>query len=66
MQIPRKLFSRITEYFEGNVTRAELWWRIPNPVLNGLAPKDYHQSGSWKRLEKMIDDALEESNNAET
>jgi hypothetical protein len=39
------------------------WVVIPNPVLNGYRPKDYCFNGSWKRLEKMIDDALEEASN---
>jgi hypothetical protein len=40
-----------------------LWFEIDNPVLNGIKPKDYHQNGRWDRLEKMIYDALEESEN---
>jgi len=62
MQVPQKLLHRVTAYFEGNVTKAKLWFEIDNPILNGMKPKHYHQSGSWKRLEKMIDDALQESN----
>lgn len=38
-----------------------MWFEIPNPVLNGMKPKDYHLSGRWDRLEKMIYDALEET-----
>lgn len=66
MLIPRKLLSRILDHFDGDMVRAKLWFDIPNPVLNGLAPKNYHQGGSWKRLEKMIDDALEEYNEQRT
>lgn len=61
MLIPQKLLSRVAEHFSGDLNRARLWFEIDNPVLNGMKPKHYHQSGSWKRLEKMIDDALMES-----
>lgn len=60
MQIPLKLFNKVLDYFDGNVTRARLWFDIPNPVLGGLKPKDYHQKGSFKNLDKLIIDALKE------
>lgn len=66
MLIPRKLLSRVAEHFNGDMNRARLWFEIDNPVLNGMKPKHYHQSGSWKRLEKMIDDALMETANERT
>lgn len=66
MLIPQKLLSRVAEHFEGNMVKAKLWFEIDNPVLNGMKPKNYHQSGSWKRLEKMIDDALMETENERT
>ena len=63
MLIPQKLLSRITDHFNGDVSRAMMWFHIPNPILNGMRPMDYKFNGSWKRLEKMIDDALEENSN---
>jgi hypothetical protein len=51
----------VASYFGENTTRAAIWFKTPNPVLNNLRPCDYYFDDSWKRLEKMIDDALEES-----
>lgn len=65
-QIPQKLLRKVMDYYGGNVVKAKLWFEIDNPVLNGMKPKNYHQSGKWTRLEKMIDDALKESNNERT
>lgn len=56
--VPKKLLQKVTEHFEGNAFKANLWFEISNPVLNGMKPKDYHQAGKWDRLERMIDDAL--------
>lgn len=62
---PRKLLCQVAQHFEDDLNRAKLWFQIPNPVLNGMRPKDYYfkNSGGWKRLEKMIDDAVEETKN---
>lgn len=45
------------EHFNNDKTLIKMWWYLPNPVLNGMAPKDYPVN----RLLKMIDDALSES-----
>jgi len=48
-------------YFENDLTRATLWFHVPNPVLKGMKPIDYKLGGTYDRLEKMIGDALRES-----
>lgn len=60
-QVPQKLLRLVTEHFEGNIIKAQLWFEIDNPVLNGMKPRNYHQGGKWDRLEKMIHDALKEN-----
>ena len=61
MLIPKKLQQKVIDYFGGNVNKANLWWGIDNPILNDMKPKNYYAGGNWKRLEKMIDDALKEN-----
>lgn len=58
-QIPQRLLTKVAAHFNGDIARVSMWAACPNPVLDGMRPKDYHQD-NWKRLEKMIDDALME------
>ena len=61
MIIPENLLSLVMRYFENDLTRATLWFHVPNPVLKGMKPIDYKLGGTYDRLEKMIGDALRES-----
>lgn len=63
MHIPLKLLRKVINHFNGNINQARIWLDIPNPVLNGMRPTEYCFNASWERLEKMIDDALEETKN---
>jgi hypothetical protein len=54
----QKLFCRVRDYYGGNLMKANLWFRLPNPVLNGMRPKDYKIDGKWDALGRLVDDAL--------
>ena len=61
-QVPQRLLNLVIKYFRSR-DKARLWFDIPNPVLNGVKPKDYHQNGKYHLLEKLIISALEENKN---
>lgn len=63
VQIPHKLMQKVIKHFQGDVTKAKLWFEIDNPMLNGMKPKHYHQGGRWDRLSRLIDDALQGDEN---
>lgn len=59
-QVPPKLYSLLTGWFQGDKRKAMLWFEVSNPMLNGLRPKDYHQNGNYDLLERKIEMALKE------
>ncbi len=64
MQIPRKLLFQVADYLDGNTIKAQVWFQIPNPHLNGLRPQDYYRKhGGWALLEKIINKALKGEEN---
>lgn len=66
MKIPQKLYSLVMGCFEGNRKLTELWFNTANPVLRGIKPKDYHQSGKFDNLERIIKRHLEELDNEQS
>lgn len=67
-RIPKELASRleeianicnlVAEYFDGNVTRTALWFKIPNPMLGNISPRDMIRYGRYRRLRKFVVDSL--------
>ncbi len=47
----------VLEYFEGNTTKANLWWDTKNPLLGDVTPKEMI---TWneQKLRKFIDDSI--------
>ena len=70
-KIPRELKERleqiaaiaslVAEYFEGNVERTALWFRMPNPMLGGLAPRDMIRRGRYNKLLNFVLEARGEN-----
>jgi hypothetical protein len=38
-----------------------LWFKVPNPLLGDVAPRDMIRFGRYKKLLKFIQSALEEN-----
>jgi len=63
-KIPRDLKERleeiavianlVAEYFEGDGEKTALWFRMPNPMLGGLAPRDMIRRGRYNKLLNFV------------
>lgn len=58
--LPR-LCGQVVGFFDGNVSKAALWFRLPNPLLGDLSPRDMIRYGRTERLARFIDEALAEN-----
>ena len=47
----------VAEYFDGDIERTALWFKMPNPMLGDISPRDMIRYGRYKRLMKFIADA---------
>lgn len=45
-------------YFNGDVAKTALWFRVKNPALGGISPRDMIRYGRYKKLELFIRNAL--------
>ena len=46
--------ERVLEHYGGNAAPAELWFRVPNPMLNGLEPRDLIRYGRLRELQDRV------------
>jgi uncharacterized protein (DUF2384 family) len=63
-KMPQELHDRIiqiatvcelvAEYFKGDIEKASLWFRIDNPMLGDVSPRDMIRAGRFKKLIKFI------------
>lgn len=44
----------VAEYFQGNGQKAELWFRLPNPILGNISPRDMIRLGRYERLLNFV------------
>ncbi len=51
----------VAESFDGDVEKTALWFKIPNPMLGDISPRDMIRYGRYKRLTKFIAEAQETS-----
>lgn len=51
----------VAEVFDGDAKKTALWFRTPNPMLGDLSPRDMIRYGRYKRLQKFVLNAREES-----
>jgi len=69
-KIPKELEDRLLEwalaltavgrYFK-DPQKAVLWFKIPNPLLGNVAPRDMIRVGRFQKLHRFIQTALEEN-----
>ena len=53
-----RLCEQVVEFFEGNVNRAALWFRLPNPLLGNISPHDMIRFGRYAKLQEFVVEAL--------
>ena len=49
--------NRVPALFNGDVEKAALWFRTPNPMLGQVAPRDMLRLNRFKRLAKFVTEA---------
>lgn len=69
-KVPTELTERITEWataiglvhsFFNDENKTMLWFKVPNPLLGDVAPRDMIKLGRFKKLFKFIQSALNEN-----
>lgn len=49
--------NRVTALLDGDVQKAALWFRTPNPLLGEVSPRDMLRMNRFKRLAKFVAEA---------
>jgi hypothetical protein len=55
------LCEQVVGFFDGDVNRAALWFRLPNPLLGDVSPRDMIRYGRYARLQEVVTAALAEN-----
>lgn len=68
-RIPRAVKDRLEQIanicelvannFNGDVEKTALWFRLENPMLGNISPKDMIRFGRYKKLRKFILDSID-------
>ena len=53
-----QLCEHVVGFFEGDVAKTALWFRLPNPLLGDVSPRDMIRCGRYARLQQFVTDAL--------
>lgn len=54
------LYSLVAEHFK-DAAKAVLWFKVPNPLLGNITPRDMIRFGRYKKLLKFIQNSLDEN-----
>ena len=57
--------SLVAQYFKEE-QKTVLWFKTPNPLLGNTTPRDMIRVGRFKKLQRFIQNALEENSRPET
>jgi hypothetical protein len=67
-KIPKEVLDRLTEiaticglvaqFFEGDDSKTTVWFKTPNPLLGGMAPRDMIRLGRYQKLRRFVVNAL--------
>ena len=60
-----QLCEQVVEFFEGDVAKAALWFRLPNLLLGDISPRDMIRYGRYAKLQAFVVEALAENEVAE-
>lgn len=52
------VFELVMEYFKGDVRKTSLWFKINNPLLGNISPRDMIGVGRYQRLIEFVQDTL--------
>lgn len=73
-KIPKELRDRLTEwanlfnlvagYFKGDARKTSLWFKMPNPLLGNITPRDMIRIGRYKKLISFVLNSLNENHRA--
>jgi hypothetical protein len=71
-RIPKEVLERlreigiicdlVAEYFEGDLRKTALWFKLNNPALGDISPRDMIRYGRYQKLIKFIHNALAGNN----
>jgi hypothetical protein len=53
--------SLVAQFFQGDVTKTQLWFQTRNPMLGNISPRDMVRFGRHEKLLRFVTDALEEN-----
>jgi len=53
-----QLCEKVLGFFGGDVAKTALWFRLPNPLLGDLSPRDMIRYGRYARLQEFVVEAL--------
>jgi hypothetical protein len=67
-KIPQEVIQYLTEiavvcglvaqFFQGDVTKTQLWFQTKNPLLGNISPRDMVRYGRHEKLRRVVMDAL--------
>ena len=55
------LCEQVVGFFEGDVAKTALWFRLPNPLLGDVSPRDMIRYGRYAKLQQFVVEALAEN-----
>lgn len=58
-------FFQVAKHFDGNGHKASLWFKITNPMLGYISPRDMIRYGRLSNLQRLVTSALSESRQIE-
>lgn len=56
-----EIFRLITGFFEGDIDKAHLWMKLPNPLLGNVSPTNMIAWGRVEKLKNFVVTSLEEN-----
>lgn len=55
------LLNLVVEFFEGDREKTALWFKITNPFLGNITPRDMLRLGLYKKLFRFVKNAIAEN-----
>lgn len=52
------LCEQVVGFFEGDVAKTALWFRLRNPLLGDISPRDMIRYGRYAKLQQFVVEAL--------
>jgi hypothetical protein len=66
MSDEKEIRRLVLEFFAGNVEKADLWFKTPNPLLGGFVPERMIWLGRETRLLRFVRDQLDQNDQPES